>query len=65
MNNISRLQLGMLQLNASEMKGNFKKQNGFKANIRDQLALIFSNGQSVVDGTLLLNLEFLIFQPGF
>ena len=65
MNNITRLQLGMLQLNASEMKGNFLNKIGFKANIRDQLALIFSGGQSVVDDTLLLNLKFRIFQPDF
>ena len=65
MNNILRLQLGTLQINASEMKGNFKKQLGFKANFRDQLALIFSIGQSAVDDTLLLNLKFLIFLPDF
>ena len=65
MNNITRLQLGMLQLNASEMKGNFLNKIGFKANFRAQLALISSGGQSAVDDTLLLNLKFLIFLPDF
>ena len=53
MNNLTRLQLGTLQLNASQKKGNFLNKYGFKANIRDQLALTSSGGQSVVDDTLL------------